>query len=171
MAKFNRLLKTIKASLSELDDAIHGYTVMSEVLDAMFINIQNGLVPKNWESVAYPSLKPLASWYLDLRMRVDFLKDWLENGNPKCYWISGFFFPQGFLTGCLQTHARQYRIPIDELEFAFTVLVEEGPEEIEECPEDGVIINGFFMDGARWNREEQCVDEQNPVSKAFEFEL
>jgi dynein heavy chain len=73
------------------------------------------MVPANWESVAYPSLKPLASWYLDLKARVMFLEDWLVNGNPKSYWISGFFFPQGFLTGCLQTHARQYKIPIDEL--------------------------------------------------------
>ena len=42
LVKFNRLLSTIRASLAELDDAIHGFTVMSEVLDLMFVSIQNG---------------------------------------------------------------------------------------------------------------------------------
>ena len=36
--------------------------------------------------------------------------------------MSGFYFPQGFLTGVLQTHARQYKIPIDTLNFKFKVL-------------------------------------------------
>ena len=53
-------------------------------------------VPKLWEEVAYPSLKPLGSWISDLKERVKFMSDWLINGNPNCFWISGFYFPQGF---------------------------------------------------------------------------
>jgi dynein heavy chain len=36
--------------------------------------------------------------------------------------LPGIFFPQGFLTGTLQVHARKYDLPIDELSFEFTVL-------------------------------------------------
>jgi dynein heavy chain len=57
------------------------------------------------------------------------------------------------MTGCLQTHARNYKIAIDKLSFSFTVMTEEEPSEIEEQPEDGVYIYGLFMDGARWDRE------------------
>lgn len=101
MEKFNRMLKVIRVSLNDLEKAIHGFIVMSETLDKMYLSLQNNQVPANWGKVAYPSLKPLASWYLDLQERVVFMDDWLQNGTPKSYWISGLFFPQGFMTGCL----------------------------------------------------------------------
>lgn len=66
ITKFNRLLSTIKRSLEDIDQAINGFIVMSDILDAMYLCLQNNQVPKNWEAVAYPSLKPLSSWFLDL---------------------------------------------------------------------------------------------------------
>ena len=99
--KFNRMLRVMKSSLIDLEKAIHGFIVMSETLDEMYLALQNNQVPKNWAKVAYPSLKPLASWYIDLKERVEFMDDWLKNGTPRSFWISGLFFPQGFMTGCL----------------------------------------------------------------------
>ena len=58
------------------------------------------------------------------------------------------------MTGVLQTHARKHKIAIDRLSFIFRYMEEEGCEDIEERPEDGVYIYGLFMDGARWDREE-----------------
>ena len=81
------------------------------------------------------------------------MRFWLNNGNPSSYWLPGMFFPQGFMTGVLQTHARQYKIAIDKLSFAFEIMEAEGPEDIEEKPEDGVYVYGTFIDGARWDRD------------------
>ncbi len=164
MEKFNRLLNVMRASLTDLVQAIGGFIVMSETLDSMYLSLTNGQVPKNWEKVAYPSLKPLTSWFEDLIKRVEFLYKWLTEGSPLAYWISGLFFPQGFMTGCLQTHARQYKIAIDELSFSFTMLEFEEPEQVEERPVDGVFIYGCYLDGARYNREQKCIDDQIPVS-------
>jgi len=95
---------------------------MSETLDSMYLAILNNAVPKNWAAVSYPSLKPLSLWFPDLLIRVETIRGWLENGNPTSYWLPGMFFPQGFMTGVLQTHARQHKIAIDKLEFSFTIM-------------------------------------------------
>lgn len=47
-----------------------------------------------WSKVGYPCLKPLASWFEDLKARVTFFNEWLQNVEMKCYWVPGFFFPQ-----------------------------------------------------------------------------
>lgn len=71
--------------------------------------------------VAYPSLKPLAAWIKDYATRITFMRSWLQQGPPACFWLPGFFFPQGFLTGMLQMHARKYQLPIDSLSYSFQV--------------------------------------------------
>ena len=106
MEKFNNLLTNMKKSLVEIDLAIKGFIVMSETLDSMYLSILNNQVPKNWQAVSYPSLKVLSLWYPDLIERVSVIKKWLDEGNPISYWLPGLFFPQGFMTGVLQTHAR-----------------------------------------------------------------
>jgi len=53
---------------------------MSDELDRMYGSMLNNQVPDNWENVAYPSLKPLASWVKDLHARIEMLRYWLVNG-------------------------------------------------------------------------------------------
>jgi len=101
MSRFNKLLNKMERSIEDLVKAIQGFIVMSEELDSMYMAIQNNMVPNNWKSVSYLSLKPLGTWYKDLKDRVDFMRDWLENGHPSLFTISYFFFPQGFMTGTL----------------------------------------------------------------------
>jgi len=101
ITKFNRLLRKMRQSLADIDQAINGFIVMSEELDSMYLKIQNNQVPDNWAKVGYPSLKPLSSWFQDFIQRVAFFENWLMNGNPSSYWLPGMFFPQGFMTGVL----------------------------------------------------------------------
>ncbi|XP_006738893.2 dynein heavy chain 6, axonemal [Leptonychotes weddellii] len=120
--RFNKLLKLIHTSLETLNKAIAGLVVMSEEMEKVYNSFLNNQVPSLWSSTAYPSLKPLGSWVKDLILRTAFVDLWLKRGQPKSFWISGFFFPQGFLTGTLQNHARKYNLPIDELSFKYNII-------------------------------------------------
>ena len=160
--RFNRLLQVIRRSLKNLKSAIRGEVVMSQELDFTYSSLLNNTVPTVWSKVAYPSLKPLASWVVDLVERVNFMRVWSEQGRPKSFWMSGFFFPQGFMTGALQTHSRKYKIPIDVLNFEFKVLSNVyKPEQVEGAPDDGIYIYGLFLDGGRWNDDTQMLQDAN----------
>jgi len=161
MDRFNRLLNQMRRTLGDLQRAIRGEVVMSLELDKMYTSLLNNQVPQLWQKVAYPSLKPLASWYVDLLKRVEFFRDWLVNGTPTSFWLSGFFFPQGFLTAVLQTYSRKYRMPIDTLTFSFTVLPYMERKEIDKGPSDGVYIEGLFLDGCKWDKETKQLEDSN----------
>uniref|UniRef100_A0A8C2YBK7 Dynein axonemal heavy chain 1 n=1 Tax=Coturnix japonica TaxID=93934 RepID=A0A8C2YBK7_COTJA len=110
---------------------------------------------------AYPSLKPLASWVNDLVQRVEFLQKWISHGIPPVFWISGFFFPQAFLTGTLQNFARRSVISIDNISFGFEVM-KESPSELSCPPSDGCYIYGLFLEGARWDPSAFQLAESRP---------
>ena len=159
--RFNNLLKKMKNSMIDLQKAIKGEIVMSQELDDMYSAILKFQVPQNWKKVSYPSLKPLSSWVSDLKDRVAFMEEWLKRGNPCCFWLSGFFFPQSFITGTLQTYSRRTKISIDKIKFSFNVLDRE-KEELTKGPYDGVFVYGLYMDGARWERDDRLVEDQHP---------
>ena len=148
MERFNKLLGAINNSLSSLKKAIKGEIVMSADLDRMYSSLMNNQVPDLWKGKSYPSLKPLAAWFQDLIARIEFFKNWLYgDAKPKTYWISAFFFPQGFLTSVLQNYARANTIAIDKLGFSYKFLVHDDVEKIFASSETGAYIYGLFIEG------------------------
>ena len=81
----------------------------------------------------------------------------------------------------LQNYARKYTIPIDHLGFEFNVMDMEGDVEGNVArPQDGAyikvlmsavtshtarlmcVVQGLFMEGARWDRQKKVIGESNP---------
>ncbi|XP_041823134.1 dynein heavy chain 3, axonemal [Melanotaenia boesemani] len=158
--RFNRLTDVLRGSLVNLCKALKGQIVMSSELDNVFNSMLVGKVPTMWGAKSYPSLKPLGSYVTDLLARLQFLQDWLDNGPPTVFWLSGFYFTQSFLTGVSQNFARKYSIPIDYIGFEFEVTKEE--THMNEKAEDGAYVTGLFMEGARWDRQNMVIGESFP---------
>ncbi|CAF4429590.1 unnamed protein product, partial [Adineta steineri] len=77
---------------------------------------------------------------------------WVDNGIPNIFWISGFFFPQAFLTGTLQNFARKHVISIDS-------VLKQSMKELTAAPADGCYIRGLFVEGARWDNATHVLGE------------
>ena len=101
-----------------------------------------------WAKVAYPSLKPLATWVPDLLQRITFIQTWYDVGKPDVFWISGFYFPQAFITGVMQNHARKYQLPIDTVTYGYAMR-DDVTVETAKAADDGALVHGMFMEGAR----------------------
>jgi dynein heavy chain len=152
--RWHRLLKLLVESLKELEKALKGLVSMSPLLEDVLQSLFVNRVPEAWKK--YESMKPLGSWFSELIKRIEFFNSWMRYGNPPSFWLSAFYFPQSFLTGILQRHSRLQGLPIDSLSFELDVL----EEEPRNFPEIGVNINGLVFDGAKWNAEKGCIDEQ-----------
>ncbi|KAI8621842.1 dynein heavy chain and region D6 of dynein motor-domain-containing protein [Chytriomyces sp. MP71] len=159
MIRFNRLIQIILVSLVNVQKAIRGLVVMNAELEDLCKSILISRVPAMWASKSYPSLKPLGSYVTDLVLRIKFFQTWFEEGCPKLFWMSGFFFTQSFITAALQNYARKFSIPIDELGVEFEVMNSLPASSVTAPPENGVYVNGLFLEGARWNKEKSVIGE------------
>ncbi|KAL4429885.1 hypothetical protein ABPG74_022908 [Tetrahymena malaccensis] len=160
--RYNRLLAIMKESLVNVKKALKGLVVMSEELELLANSLFDNQVPVMWEEKGFLSLKPLSSWTQDLNDRVNFLNEWIENGTPKVFWISGFFFPQAFITGTLQNFARQEIIAVDKLSFEFKILDNLHYTDIQQKPKSGCYIYGIYLEGAKWNYKTHMIDDPQP---------
>ena len=170
MERFNKLTREVKKNLKSLQNAIKGTEVMSQKLEDIFNNFNNNKVPASWmdNNIGFPSLKPLGSWMQDLVDRLTFIGGWVRNGPPKSFWVSSFFFPQGFMTATMQTYARATGIAIDTLGFRTHVL-EIMADEVTEAPEIGVQIHGLFIQGAKWDYKNKVIADSDPKVPLIEF--
>nr|XP_045000110.1 dynein axonemal heavy chain 14 [Jaculus jaculus] len=109
-------------------------------------------------------------------------------GFPARYWLPAFFFPQAFLTAVLLDYSRSHGISVDTLTFTHQVVpghadVEEDvPKFLEKkltmvkkafkgssSSGSGVYIFGLFLEGARWDHEQQGLADSLPRDICCDF--
>ncbi|XP_077989551.1 dynein axonemal heavy chain 6-like [Glandiceps talaboti] len=102
---------------------------------------------------------------------------------PRSFWLSAFFFPQGFTMAVLQNHARKEGLSVDSLTFDFKVMT--SPYDTEETladvkqkinvkevafkgstpPTEGVLVFGLFLDGARFDPMTHSLQDSRPEER------
>ncbi|KAK7201652.1 dynein heavy chain [Novymonas esmeraldas] len=181
---YNRLLSTMRSSLAELLRALKGEVVVTARLERMMQRLAFNQVPEVWAQVGYLSLKPLGSFVEDLLRRVHFMRRWGEAGPPPYFWLSGVFFPQGFVTALLQARSRALQVPIDSLQLRFRALTtgEAAAVLAASAAFDagsgskppavvGAYVNGLYLEGCGWDAARGGLVEAAPGALTVELPM
>lgn len=119
VVRYNNLLGLIKDMLLDLSRGLKGEVNMVAELEEVQQDLALKRVPKLWIARGYDSLKPIGSYITDLVDRIKFFKNWIEDGEPSCLWISGFFFTQSVFTTLVLNCSKRTKTPIHQLEIEF----------------------------------------------------
>lgn len=162
--RMNRLVTVILKSISELEMGYKGELTMSEAMEELANSLVMGRVPKKWEASAYPSLRSLGSWILDLNSRITQLNDWssILTEIPVVTWIGGLFNPQSFLTAIMQIYAQVNNLELDKLTFSTEITKKMIAEEITVAAKEGVYIYGLNLEGGSWNVNLSLLEASKP---------
>lgn len=62
--------------VQELDLGLKGDLTISDAMEQLMHALAEDRVPASWEAMAYPSLRPLGGWTVNLLDRIKQLQDW-----------------------------------------------------------------------------------------------
>ena len=164
------VIHKVRSTLTNLQLAIKGEVVLTDALVEVSHDIFDARVPHSWiytlGGTEFSWILPtLGLWFNSLHRRQLQYTTWLESGRPSTFWITGFFNPQGFLTGMKQEVTRLHRSDhwaLDDVEYHIEVTAHTNAERVAQGPKEGVYVDGLFMEGARWDLETRGIAESQP---------
>uniref|UniRef100_A0A2C9KAC4 Dynein heavy chain coiled coil stalk domain-containing protein n=1 Tax=Biomphalaria glabrata TaxID=6526 RepID=A0A2C9KAC4_BIOGL len=92
--RMQRVISLVRATLTDLKLAIEGTIIMSENLRDALDNLFDARVPARWIRFSWQS-STIGFWYTDLLERNTQFANWIFQGRPVVFWMTGFFNPQG----------------------------------------------------------------------------
>ena len=95
------------------------------------------------------------------------MSSWIFESRPNCFWLTGFFNPQGFLTAMRQevtrAHASKgWALDAVKLTNDITKMMKEDVTSPPNPDVGGVYIYGLFLDGAGWDKKNTKLIESSP---------
>jgi dynein heavy chain len=163
LERWNKLVKKMAMSLSELQKALKGIVGMSSELDSLADSLFNGFLPPAWRRLAPDTEKGLGAWMAHFLRRYDQYSLWVETAeDPKVMWLSGLHIPESYLTALVQTTCRQKGWPLDKSTLYTKVTRYTSVDEIESKPERGCYIEGIYLEGAGWDMDKSYLKPQDP---------
>jgi dynein heavy chain len=165
-----KLVKEMRRSLKELVMGFNGELSMSSSMEQLEECLFIDKVPPGWGKIAWPSLRNLSLWVVDLLNRVNQIQEWSGNPNeiPRCTWLGGLIIPESFLTAIKQIGAQRNNLELDKL-VTLTDVTKKTHEQIDQHAKDGAFISGFYMQGARWDAKETTIAPSLPKEMYFEM--
>jgi hypothetical protein len=149
---YNELLAVIKRSLRTLINGLRGSIVIDAALEQLTRRLLSNKVPEVWLSHSFPSILSVQGYIEDLKMRIAFMRGWIESRErPRVFRLGAFFHPEEFLTSVIQVYARKQKVPFDRLRWR-NEIIDGQPDR---PSEDGIFVRDLYMEGARWDSEKK----------------
>lgn len=111
------------------------------------------------------------NWFEHFLRRFKQYYDWDTIQEPYVIWLSGLHIPESYLTALVQTTCRSKGWALDKSTLYTIVSKERDPANITKRLEQGTLVQGMFLEGARWNIEKDCLDYQRPKELIEELPL
>lgn len=77
-------------------------------------------------------------------------------------WLSGLHIPESYLAALVQMACRKNGWPLDRSVMYTTVTKYRTLDEVEERPDQGCYVIGLYLEGARWDMENECLARSFP---------
>jgi len=155
--RLQKVIAKVRFVLTQMQGAIRGEVVMTPEFQQALDSIYDAKVPPTWLHTPggdeFSWMVPgLGLWFTSLLDRDQQYRQWLQSGRPASYWMTGFFNPQGFLTGMNQEVVRAHKADkwaLDDvvLHSEMSIYTESAKAK---APSEGVYVHGLFLDGASW---------------------
>ncbi|RYG62642.1 hypothetical protein EON64_17480 [archaeon] len=162
--RMNILIQEIVRSLIELDLGFKGDLTVSDQMEELAYSLYMDRVPKAWASLAYPSMRALGAWLVDLQNRISQLGEWSSSPQevPTVTWLPGLFNPQSFLTAIMQITAQAQNLELDKLSLVTDLTKKLNAEDFTSAAKEGAYIHGLFLEGGSFNLNQGVLESARP---------
>ncbi|XP_028835842.1 dynein heavy chain 5, axonemal isoform X2 [Denticeps clupeoides] len=156
-----RIIVLVRNTLTNLKLAIDGTIIMSENLREALDCMYDARIPMSWNKASWPSCT-LGFWFTELLERNLQFQNWIFEGRPICFWLTGFFNPQGFLTAMRQEITRANKGWALDRMVLCNEVTKWMKDDISQPPTEGVYVYGLYLEGAGWDRRNCKLVDSKP---------
>ncbi|XP_059507513.1 dynein axonemal heavy chain 5-like [Stegostoma tigrinum] len=156
-----QVISLVRNTLMDLKLAIDGSIIMSENLRDARDCMYDARLPASWLKASWAS-STLGFWFTELLKRNHQFHSWIFEGRPNCFWMTGFFNPQGFLTAMRQEVTRLHKGWALDSVVLHNDVTRSSKEDVMQPPSEGVFVYGLYLEGAGWDRRNNRLTESKP---------